>query len=63
MDDIALRISMRRDAIREDYGPVLNAVESLADPGGVVVFDTPETLIAFIDLTVRPRPRAEPLSG
>jgi hypothetical protein len=62
MDDIALRISMRRDSTREDFGPVLNAVENLADPGGVVVFDTPETLVAFIDLTVRPRPRSERLS-
>jgi hypothetical protein len=63
MDDIALRISMRRDATREDFGPVLNSVENLADPGGVVVFETPETLIAFIDLTVRPRPGAGRLSS
>lgn len=58
MDDIALRISMRRDAPQEDFGPVLDAVDNLAPPGGVVVFDTPEKLIAFIDLTVRPRPGA-----
>jgi hypothetical protein len=63
MDDVALRISMRRDATREDFGPVLNAVDSLADSGGVVVFETPEKLIAFIDLTVRPRPGAERMSS
>jgi hypothetical protein len=63
MDDVALRISMRRDATREDFGPVLDTVDDLADCGGVVVFETPEKLIAFIDLTVRPRPGAERLSS
>jgi hypothetical protein len=63
MDDVALRISMRRGATREDFGPVLNAVDNLADSGGVVVFETPEKLIAFIDLTVRPRPGAERMSS
>lgn len=63
MDDVALRISMRRDASPEDFGPVLNAVENLADPGGVVVFETTEKLVAFIDLTVRPRPGAGRSSG
>ncbi len=63
MDDIAFRISMRRDAAEEDFGPVLETVDNLAAPGGVVVFDTPEKLIAFIDLTVRPRPGAGRWSG